>query len=314
MLKESDLNSYQLDALDFLERKGSALLALDLGLGKSVISATYNRRLLCTTKALHCLIVAPKKVALNTWPDELSKWEHLKDFTVSQMTGLDPAGRAVAARSLKDFNIINRENLMWLINFWKKEWPYDSIILDEAKWCCTGSTFKQLRKVRKYIEYVTLLSGTPAPNGHMDLFGMAWMCNQGESLGTHISHYRSKYFNRHPMGFGYKIKNKEVEREINEKMQDIALYMAVDDHLDLPPFVPRMTMVTLPDKMWSDYERFKDDFIMEVSGGVIVADSSAILSNKLLQFCSGNVYDEERNVHHFHTVKLGKLEEKVKNT
>jgi hypothetical protein len=313
MLKESDLNQYQLDALDFLEKKGSALLALDLGLGKSVISATYQRNLLYSFMAKHCLIVAPKKVALNTWPDELSKWEHLKDLTVVQLTGLKPAERKKLAGQLGDITVINRENLGWLIELWGDEWPYDSIVLDEAKWCCTGVTFKKLKRVRQYINYATLLTGTPAPNGHMDLFGQAFMVDGGKALEKTITAFRNRYYDRNYMGFGYDIKEWAPD-VINERMKNIALYMAVDDHLDLPPFVPRTTRVTLPPKLWEKYEIFKKDFITEVDAGVIVADSSAILSNKLLQFCSGNVYDEDRNVHHFHTVKLDMLEEIVKDT
>ena len=313
MLKLSDLDAYQLTALDFIGEKESGLLALEMGLGKSVISATYAEDKLNSLQANHCLIVAPKKVAMVTWPDELAKWEHLKDLTVNQLTGRTAKERQLYARQLSDINIINRENLIWLIDLWGDNWPYDMIILDEAKWCCGGATFKKLKKVRKYMDYATLLTGTPAPNGHLDLFGQAWMVDQGDTLGTHITHYRNRYFDKNYMGFGWDIKPWAAE-VINEKMSNIALYMAADDYLDLPPIVPRMISVSLKPKLRDMYEAFKKDFITEVDGGVLVADSEAILSNKLLQFCNGAVYDEEKNVHYFHDEKLDMLEEIVRNS
>ena len=313
MLEESDLNQYQLDAIDFVEDKGSALLALDMGLGKSVISATYARNLLYTFRAKHVLIVAPKRVALVTWPDELSNWEHLKGLTINQLTGRTPKVRRALARNLQDITIINRENLAWLIDVWKGEWPYDAVILDEAKWCCTGVTFKKLAKVRFAIDYMVLLTGTPAPNGQIDLFGQAWMCDKGVALEKNITAYRKKYFDRNFLGHGYDIKKGAAE-QINEKMRDIALYMASDDHLDLPPIVSRLIKVPLRPKLRAMYNRLKADFIIKVDDGTIIADSAAVLSNKLLQFCNGSIYDEDKNVVHFHDEKLDMLEEIVKNS
>lgn len=313
MLRESDIDDYQWEAFNFAWRKGSSLLALEMGLGKSVISATHASRLMVSGLGSHTLIVAPKKVSIETWPNELANWQHLKDHSISQMAGHTAKGREIAARNLKDFNIINRENLIWLINLWGTSWPYDTIILDEAKWCCGGATFKQLKKVRKYIDHATLLTGTPAPNGQIDLFGQAWMVDQGKTLGTHITHYRNRYFDKDYMGYGYDIKPWAAE-VINEKMKDIALYMAADDHLNLPPIVPRVVRSSLKPKLQSLYDAFKEDFIAEVDSGVIVADSAAILSNKLLQFCNGAVYDEDKNVHHFHDEKLDMLEEIVRNS
>lgn len=314
MLNRSDFEQYQNTAYGFANSHGSSLLALEMGLGKTVVSATYHRDLIYSTKAERCLVVAPKKVALNTWPDEFAKWSQLQEIKYSQMTGLDPRGRAAAARNLQDFNIINRENLMWLIDFWKRDWPYDSIILDEAKWCCNGQTFKQLRKVRKYIDYATLLSGTPAPSGHIDLFGQAWMVDQGERLGVNITSYRNKYFNKHPMGFGYKIKGKEQEAEIERLMGEIALYMAADDHIDLPPIKSNTIAIPLPQKLRNVYDQFKEDFIVELETGTILAESDAAKSNKLLQFCNGAVYDENKGVHQFHNEKLDMMAEVLKDT
>lgn len=313
MLGFSNLDQYQIDALDFLREKRSALLALSMGLGKSVISATYAEELLNSCMINHCLIVAPKKVALNTWPEELANWEHLEDLTVTQMTGRTPKERQLYARKLSDVNIINRENLAWLIEFWGDKWPYDMLILDEAKWCCTGATFKKLKKVRQYMDRVVLLSGTPAPNGHMDLFGQAWMIDQGKLLGKNITAYRNRYFDRNYMGYGYDIKEWAPE-VINSKMREIALYMSVDDHLDLPPIVARVIHTPLKSKLRAVYEDFKKEFITQVDDGTIIADSSAILSNKLLQFCNGAVYDEDGEVHHFHDEKLDTLEEIVRNS
>jgi len=313
MLKVSDLEKYQFTALDFMQRKGSGLLALEMGLGKSVISATYAEDKLNSLQANHCLIVAPKKVALNTWPEELAKWEQLRGLSVTQMAGRTPKERMMYARQLNDMNIINRENLGWLIELWGNNWPYDMIILDEAKWCCTGTTFKKLKKVRQYMDYTNLLTGTPAPNGHMDLFGQAWMVDQGKALGKNITAYRNRYFDRNYMGYGYDIKDWASEA-INKKMRDIALYMSVDDHLDLPPIISRIIHTPLKPKLRAAYDEFKKEFVAQVDDGTIIADSSAILSNKLLQFCNGAVYDEDRNVHHFHDEKLDTLEEIVRNS
>lgn len=313
MKYESDIDDYQWEAFDFAKSHGSSLLALEMGLGKSVISATYQRDLLYSFHVKHVLIVAPKKVALNTWPDEFGDWDHLKDMTFNQMAGLNAKDRIKAARNLQDINVINRENLIWLIKLWGRNWPYESIVLDEAKWCCGGQTFKALKKVRPMIDHATLLSGTPAPNGHLDLFGQAWMVDQGKTLGTHITHYRNRYFDKGYMGYGYDIKPWAAD-VINEKMKNIALYMAADDHIKLPPIVPRTIRIEMQGKLRDKYDFFKNEFILRVEDESILADSSAILSNKLLQFCNGAVYDEDKNVHHFHDEKLDMLEEIVKNS
>lgn len=312
------LDPHQEQALNWTKAHGSGLLALEMGIGKSVISATYAEWLQCSGLSKHCLIVAPKKVALNTWPEELAGWEHLAGSTVNQLTGMSQKEWRVKALTPTDYTIINRENLTKLIEFWKGNWPYDTVILDEAGWCCgaTGTTFKSLKKVRNLIDYVVELTGTPAPNGHIGLFGLAYMVDKGATLGTHVTHYRKRYFDKNMYTSTYDIKD-WAEEVINKKMRDIALYMSVDDYHDLPPFVIRDKSVELPQKLRSKYDYFFREFILETEGmdvEDILADNSAIRSNKLLQFCNGSVYDEDKNAVHFHDEKLDMLQEIVDNS
>ena len=313
----ADLDPHQIQALNWLKAHGSGLLALQMGLGKTVISATYAEWLQCSGESRHCLIVAPKKVALNTWPEELGSWEHLQHASYTQLAGMSQKQWQIKARVLKDYTIINRENLVKLIEFWKGKWPYDTVILDEANWCCgaDGTTFKTLKKVRNIIENVIELTGTPAPNGHEKLFGLAFMVDKGEALGTKVTHYRNRYFDKCQYTNTYKPKDWAIET-INKKMRSVALYMD-EEHLNLPPFVIRDQSIELPPKLRAKYDYFFKEFILETEGmnvDDIIADNSAIRSNKLLQFCNGAVYDEDRNVVHFHDEKLDMLQEIVDNS
>lgn len=269
-------------------------LLLGLGLGKTVITLTaindlkYNRFAIRRT-----LIIAPKKVAEATWTNEADKWEHLKHLRIVPVLG-DRNKRIRALNTPGDVWVINRENVMWLVEYYRNAWPFDMVVLDEL------SSFKNhaakrtkaLGWVRQHVKRIVGLTGTPAPNGLLDLWAQIYLLDQGKRLEPYISHYRTKYFEQNYNGHGYTAKP-GAEEIIHELISDICISMQAEDYLDLPDCVTNIIPVVLDDKAKQLYKRMERDLLLEIEGTEITATSAAVLTGKLLQLCNGAIYYEE---------------------
>lgn len=305
-------HEYQKYAIDFLETHPQAVLMLDMGLGKTVSTLTAIWDLMYETFDISsALVVAPLRVAKYTWYDEVRKWDHLNELTVSVICGT-AAQRKAAVEAAADVHIINRENLPWLM----ENYPglrYDMIVYDEL------SSFKNSQAKRfKAAMYYTLradrvvgLTGTPASNGYMDLFGEYKVIDKGERLGRFITKYRNDYFspdktNGHIV-YSYRLRD-GAEKAIQERISDITVSMQAKDYLKMPECLYIKNYVEMSDKEAKIYKQMKRDLIIPLEGDEeITAQSAAALSNKLIQMANGAVYTDEGGVQTIHDHKLEAL-------
>jgi len=326
MLTKTDLHGYQNHSAQHIIDNPFSGLFLEMGLGKTVSTLTAIDELMFEFLSVRkVLIIAPLKVAQNTWSKEITKWEHLKHLTMSKVLGPEKK-RKEALKQDADIYIINRENVVWLVNYYGGSYfPFDMLVIDELSSFKSPKSqrFKALRMIRPKIDRVVGLTGTPAPNGLIDLWSQVYLLDQGERLGKNITQYRSTYFtpgrsNGHVV-FNYKL-NKGSEEVIHEKISDICISMKTEDYLELPPVIPRMEEVAFDDKTMKSYLEFEKEQVLSfVDGDVITADNKAALSNKLLQYANGALYSENgpegcnkyssKNYHVVHDAKLDRLEE-----
>lgn len=281
-------------------------LFLDMGLGKTVITLTaindlkYNRFAISKV-----LIIAPKKVAEATWAKEAAKWDHLHMLRVIPVLGT-LAKRVRALNTPADIYVINRENVQWLVEYYRNAWPFDTVIVDEFSSFKNhqAKRFKSLTWVRKHITRFIGLTGTPAPNGLLDLWAQVFLLDEGKRLEKFITHYREKYFEQNYDGFGYELKPGSAEA-IQQKIADICVSMKAEDYLELPECISITVPVILDPKTRKAYEELERKMILEVNPETVIdVTSAAALSNKLLQLCNGALYDEDRGVHEIHQCKI----------
>jgi SNF2 family DNA or RNA helicase len=262
------------------------------------------------------LVIAPLRVAEDTWSRECEKWDHLKDLTVSKVLG-NARQRRKALAAEADIYVINRENVVWLVEELESMgagWDFDMVVIDELS-SFKSSKAKRFRALRKYIsgcQRVVGLTGTPAPNGLMDLWSQIYLLDGGERLGKTITGYRERYFvpdKRNAFTvFSYKPK-KQAERVIKELISDICLSMSADDWLEMPERIENIRSVKLSNKEQADYERFEKNSYFEFLDGEIGAVSAAALACKLLQYSNGAVYTDTHTYVDVHDRKLDELEE-----
>lgn len=258
------------------------------------------------------LIIAPLSVAKNTWPAEVEKWDHTKHLTTSLVLGTETK-RIKALNQEADLYITNRENVTWLVNYYKRRWPFDTVVIDElSSFKSSNATrFRALRKVRPLMKRVIGLTGTPAPNSLMDLWPELYLLDQGERLGKTIGSYRRSYF--HPgAGDGHIVYKWELDQgaepKIYDAISDIAVSMKSGDYLKLPPRTDNTVEVELKPGQMKQYKQLESDFILEAEeDGEITASNAAVLTNKLLQMANGAIYDDEKRVVHIHDQKLEAL-------
>lgn len=284
-------------------------LFLDMGLGKTVITLTaiqdlkYNRFLVRKV-----LVIAPKKVAEDTWTREAEKWDHLKLLRVLPVLGPEQK-RIRALCTPADVYVINRENVVWITNYYGDKWPFDMVVIDELSSFKSSQAkrFKAMRIVRPRIQRIVGLTGTPSPNGLMDLWAQVYLLDRGERLEKYITHYRERYF--YPSSrngnqvFAYSPKD-GAEEAIREKISDICISLRADDYLSLPERIDDVRRVKLDDAAEKRYKLLKKKMLLEVGDKTICAANAAALSNKLLQLCNGAVYDETDGVAEIHNCKL----------
>lgn len=286
-------------------------LFLDLGMGKTAITLTAVNELLHEVK--NVLVIAPLRVAEDTWSRECEKWEHLRHLKISKILGSENK-RIKAVNKAADIYIINRENVEWLVDLYGKSWPYDMVVIDELSSfkSAKAKRFKALRKVRPLIKRIVGLTGTPAPNGLIDLWPQVYLLDMGERLGKTLTGYRNRYFIpdkkfRHFV-FTYKPKP-EAERAIYQKISDICLSMQACDYLQMPKRIDNYVKVHMSEREKKLYSQLERNALLPFAGGDIDAVNAAALSNKLLQMANGAVYDENGTVKHIHNRKLNALED-----
>nr|DAV49784.1 MAG TPA: Helicase of the snf2 rad54 family [Caudoviricetes sp.] len=321
MLKKEQLHDYQVKAVDMIVNNFNCGLFLDCGLGKTVSTLTAIQELREIGFIDKVLIIAPKKVAQVTWKDEINNWEHLKGLRISVIDGT-AAQRRAAMMADADIYTVSRDNVVWLVvEHGGVKLPYDMVVIDELSSFknYASKRFKALRRVRKFIPRVVGLTGTPAPNGLIDLWAQMFLIDEGKRLGKTITDYRNRFFTagrkNGDIVYQWDLKSpaEETEQKISDLIKDICISMSAEDYLKMPDKLMYYDRVKLSDKDFKAYKTFEREQVLEFieSGETITAASAAALSNKLQQFANGAMYDADRNVLQLHDEKIEKLKELV---
>ena len=313
-MNESDLHGYQNVAVDQIISKTHCGLFLDMGLGKTVSTLTAIKRLLHDYLEISSvLVIAPKRVAESVWDAECQKWDHLNDLTVSKIAG-SKKQRLEALKKPADIYTLGRDNVAWIISLYKGNLPFDMLVIDESSSFKNPKSkrFKALKIAQPYFKRVVELTGTPTPKGLEDLWSQIYLLDRGERLGKYISGYREKYFNAGKRN-GHIVYNYDVtktgEEQIYAAIEDIVISMKAEDYLDLEETIHNVIKIPFGDELQAKYENFERDMIMEIVDGMedgaeISAVNAGALNTKLTQFANGAIYDEDKNVHHIHDLKL----------
>lgn len=307
---------YQQYCHDAILRLPAIGMFLDMGLGKTVITLTAIHELKYYRWAINkVLVIAPKKVAEDTWQTEVAKWDHLSGLRVIGVLG-SATQRMRALQTPADVYVINRENTQWIVEHFGLNWPFDVVVLDESSSFKNhqAKRFKALKVVRPKIRRIIELTGTPNPHGLIDLWAQVYLLDGGKRLGRTISVYRDIYFvpdkrNRTTI-FSYAPKD-GAEQAIHTAISDICISMKAADYLDLPDLVYEDIPVVLDGAAQRAYNQMEREAILQVDEETITANTAATLSGKLLQLCNGAVYDENHNAVHVHDCKIEALMETV---
>ena len=309
-------HDYQKYAIEYIKSHPITALFLDMGLGKTVTTLTAIRDLMYDTfKVRRVLVVAPLRVARDTWPEEIRKWDHLKDLTYSVVVGI-VAERRRALQKEADIYIVNRENLAWL--YQNSRLDFDMVVLDELSSFKNAKSkrFKAMKAMRPEVKRIVGLTGTPSGNGLMDLWAEFRLLDMGERLGQYISQYRSLYFKpdkRNGMVvFSYK-PLPGAEEVIYHQIADITVSMKANDYLEMPELVSVAKEVTLSEKEKKRYDELKKSLVLELPGGEVTAANAASLTMKLSQMANGAIYTDDKNVVGIHNRKLDALEDLVES-
>ena len=311
-----EAHDYQKYATKFILEHPISAILLDMGLGKSVITLTAVNDLLFDSFEIHnVLVIAPLRVARDTWPAELEKWEHLHGLIYSVAVGTE-VQRKAALLQKADIFIINRENIEWLVEKSGLPFDYDMVVVDELSSFKShqAKRFRSLMKVRPFVKRIAGLTGTPSSNGLMDLWAEFRLLDMGKRLGRFITHFRSDYFvpdkRNQQIVFSYKPKP-GAEDAIYRLVSDITISMKSTDYLKMPEYVINEVPVRLSEKEMECYQTLKDDLILSLDGQDIDAANAVGLSNKLTQMANGAVYAEDKNVIAIHDRKLDALEDLI---
>ncbi len=315
-MMEYNAHKYQNYATNFILENPIAAIFLDCGLGKTVITLTAIEELLHDRfEVERVLIIAPLRVARDTWPAEIQKWSHLSRLTYAVAVG-STAKRIAALRQRAEVTIINRENVDWLVSH--NTFNFDMVVIDELSSFKSRQArrFKALMKVRPTVKRVVGLTGTPSSNGLMDLWAEFRLLDMGKRLGRFIGHYRDEFFlpdrRSAQMVFSYKPKP-GAEEEIYRRISDVTISMKSADYLKLPKLLMTTKPVTMTAKERCTYDVLRKDLVVSVGETEIDAVSAAALSNKLLQMAGGSVYDGDGEAHAIHAQKLDALEDLVES-
>lgn len=305
-----DPHPYQQYAIDRIVEQDHVGLLLDMGLGKTVITLSAIDQLVYDYLAVRrVLVIAPKKVAEATWQTEARKWDHLQRLRISTALGTAKERRE-AVESVTDIVVINRENVPWLVEQVGSVWPFDMLVVDESSSFKNPSAarFKALKRVLPRASRVVILTGTPAPNGIMDIWAQIFLLDRGERLGRYISHYRERYFDFNPWRHEYTAKPGAFEA-VQKKIGDLCVSMSAADYLTMPELITDDMPVELDPVARKQYQQLEREMILELDEENVTALSAATLTGKLLQLCGGAVYDAAGQAHRIHTAKLDALDE-----
>ena len=332
MRTEHDLRHYQVTGVEHAVTHPYAGLFLEMGLGKTITTLTAIVRLQRAGQVRKALIIAPKRVAESVWHTEAANWSHTRHLVFSHVLG-DARKRKAALEAKADIYLINRENVSWLSAHWGGAFPMDMLVIDELSSFKSHSSarFKALKIMRPRIQRIVGLTGTPMPNSLLDLWPQIYLLDMGERLGRTIGHYRDKYFipnqrNGHVV-YNYKMRKPEDadifgddinEAEIFNKISDICISMKAEDYLELPKRLDQLVEIDLTPDLRRQYDEFEETQVLAMKDtlqsdieqtGAISAINAAALTGKLLQFCNGAVYREDRSYYEVHTLKLEALAE-----
>lgn len=319
-MKKSQLHEYQKTGVKHILSNPFCGLFLDMGLGKTVTTLTAINCLIYEELELaKVLIIAPKRVAEHVWTSEVEKWKHLKNLKLSKVVG-NETGRIIALKTKADVYIISRDNVAWLCGLYGGNMlPFNMLVIDESSSFKNPKAlrFKALRRVQPSFERVLLLTGTPAPNGLVDLWSQLYLLDRGDRLGKTIGAYRSEYFNPGQRNghiiYNYQVKN-TGEKRIYSQIEDICISMKAEDHLRVSEAVDNSIELIMSEKTKNRYKEFEKEQVLSLlEGGEITAANAAALSGKLLQFANGAIYDEEKDWHEVHDLKLEAIEEVIEN-
>lgn len=335
MLTENNLHTYQKACVEHIITHPFCGLFLDMGLGKTVSTLTAVNYLMndyCEIGSV--LVIAPKRVAESVWQEEAEKWGHLKHLHFSKIIGTAKQ-RTAAIHAKADIYIISRDNVAWLCALYGGgKLPFDMIVIDELSSFKSykAERFKALRNARPYLKRLVGLTGTPAPNGLIDLWPQIYLMDRGERLEKTISRYREKYF-RPGQTNGHVVHSYDLmsgsEYLIHKKIEDICISMKADDYLEMPIRTDNYIKLRMPDALKKQYDDFEKNKVLgllntsetveeqDENGNTVFVErpvevnaiNAAALSNKLLQFANGAIYDEERKVFPIHDIKLEALKE-----
>lgn len=307
-------HNYQQFATDFILEHPISCLMLDMGLGKTIITLTALWQLaLDSFDVSRILVIAPKRVAADTWPKELTKWEHLKGLDASLVMGTQ-AEREAALRRKTFLYIINRENVSWLVE--NHRWDFDMVVIDELSSFKSNQAqrFKALKKVRPLVSRIVGLTGTPAPNSLLDLWPQMYLMDMGQRLGRFIGGFRERFFtpDKRSREIIYSYKPREgAEEAIYDLISDICISMKAVDYLDMPELIMNRVEVSMDSREQKIYDDFQRDMVVNLHGEELDAVNAAVLSGKLLQMANGAVYGENHKVLRIHDRKLDALEDLV---
>lgn len=307
-------HNYQQFATDFILNQSICCLMLDMGLGKTVITLTALWQLaLDSFDVSRVLVIAPKRVAEDTWPKELMKWEHLTGLTSSLVLG-SAAERKAALQRKAFLYIINRENVAWLVR--NHYWDFDMVVIDELSSFKSNKAerFKAMKKVRPMVTRIVGLTGTPAPNTLLDLWPQMYLMDMGQRLGRFIGGFRDRFFlpDKRNREIIYSYKPREgAEDAIYALISDICISMKAADYLDMPERIDNRIEVSMSPKERKLYDDFQKDMVLSIGDEELDAVNVAALSNKLLQMANGAVYGEDKKVIPIHDRKLDALEDLV---
>lgn len=309
-------HDYQRYAIQYIEEHPTAAVLLDMGLGKTVITLTAVQDLLFDSFEAHkVLVIAPLRVARDTWAAEIAKWDHLQGLRYSVAVGTEAERRAALLKPA-DLYIINRENIQWLVEKSKLPFDYDMIVIDELSSFknAQAKRFKSFMRVRPRASRVIGLTGTPASNGLMDLWAEFKLLDMGKRLGRFITNYRTNYFapdkRNGQIIYSYN-PLPGAEEAIYEAISDITISMKSGDHLKMPELISTGYRVNLSDDEQNAYEDLKQQLVLELPDGEITVANAAALCGKLCQMANGAVYDDDNRIVKIHDRKLDALEDLI---
>lgn len=315
-MNRESLHNYQNLMIDKIKKNKNFALFVDMGLGKTVSTLTAILDLYESCEIDKILIIAPLRVAKTVWHSEIESWSHLKNLKYSIICG-NQKERELALKKDAQIYIINRENTDWLANqiLKNKSLKFEMLVIDESSSFKSfkSKRFKYLKKILNIFDRKIILTGTPSPNGYIDLWSQIYILDNGERLGKNITMYRNSFFDKDYLGYNYTIKE-NGENQIKKRISDICLSIRSDDAIDLPDFISTIVRCDMSEELLKKYKQFEKDFFIEIENQEITAFNAGAMSNKLLQFCSGAIYtDDEKNYTEIHNLKIEALKEIIEN-